>query len=536
MGGRLFVALGIVAATSLGGPASGQSVQDPIFPEEVGPGWTPAACPETGEAAVGPSVCFAPDDPASGDWLTIGAVPVDLTTDPRVYVETSAELLGGQPFPTPGLSVAAGRVAEIGGRVVMIVLIAGEHAYTLLLNTDRPRSETQAFLLDVARRQEAIAGRPGAEPDEQPQAAHGLDRLLVVPPAGSGLEIAQTLDAPGDLSGIGTEARSEEVAELLQEAPARTRILAANGVPVFFVVLFEHPYDEFAATALGAVMDMGLDPLELGPGGVPDAVGFRYPADRGGTMGVAFRKGRYLVNIFTPPLGVGEDVTARGLNEIAWLQAKLLPSGDTAPYFFPSTATSIGVTAGLTTAIIGGALALGRVAAAFRRRRTRTMGHADGSSGEGSSGVEDVTRAAGGMRRRGTALVVVDVVAMNAIVVGTLGVTGVLQLPAALAVGLLLAGTLGGILFTAWWARSEVRRSPESEGFARELHPSVGGLVGGAVALALLVLGFGLAATGLAGLTFGPSLSGLERSQALGVEPVLLNVGMLVLGVLRPTT
>jgi hypothetical protein len=532
MRGRLFVAIGTFAVLMLAGSAWGQGVQDPPFLDDVGPGWSPAPCPETGQAAAGPSVCFAPDDPASGEWLAIGAVPVDLTTDPRVYVDLFAASFGDQPFPTPGLAFAAGRVADFGGLTVTIVLIAGEHAYTLILATDRPPMEAQEFLLEVARQQEALAGRPEVAPDEQPSTAHVLDRLLVTPPAGSGLEIGQTTDAPGDLSGIGSEARSEEVAELLQEAPARLRTLAAGGFPVFFIVLSEQPYDEFAAAGLGGIVDMGLDPLELGPGAVADAVGFRYPADQGGTMGIAFRKGRYLVNIFTPPLGADEEVTARGLNEIARLQANLLPGGDTAPYFFPSTATSLGVTAGLTTAIAGGVLALGRLAAALRRRRTRTKATAEGGPGEGSPGVEDVTRPAGDLRRRGTALVVVDVVAMNAIVVGTLGVTDVVLMPAALAVGLLVAGALGGIVFTAWWARSEVRQGRDSEGFARELHPSVGGLAGGAVALALLVLGLGLAATGLAGLTFGPSLSGLERSQSLGVEPAVLDVGMLVLGVL----
>jgi hypothetical protein len=532
MRGRLFVAMGAFAALMLAGPAWGQSVQDPPFVEDVGPGWSPAPCPETGQVPVGPSVCFAPDDPASRDWLVIGAVRVDLSTDPRVYVETSAAVFSGQPFPTPGLAFAAGRVADFGGQTVMIVLVAGEHAYTLILATDRPPSEAQAFLLEVARRQEALAGRPEVAPDEQPPTAHALDRLLVVPPAGSGLEIAQTTDAPGDLSGIESEARSQGVAEFLQEAPARMRILAAGGVPLFFVVLSEQPYDEFASAGLGAIVDMGLDPLEFGPGAVADAVGFRFPAERGGTMGIAFRKGRYLVQIFTPPLGADEEVTARGLNEIARLQANLLPAGDTAPYFFPSAATSVGVTAGLTTAIAGGALALGRLAAALRRRRTRTREASGDGPVEGLPGVEDVTRPAGDLRRRGTALVVIDVVAMNAIVVGTLGVTDVVLMPAALAVALLVAGALGGIVFTAWWARSEVRRSRDAEGFARELHPSVGGLAGGAVALALLVLGLGLAATGLAGLTFGPSLSGLERSQSLGVEPTVLDVGTLVLGVL----
>jgi hypothetical protein len=532
MRGRQFVAIGAFAALMLAGPVSGLSVRDPPFVDDVGPGWSPAPCPETGQAAAGPSVCFAPNDPASEGLLAIGAVPVDLRIDPRVHVETYAAAFGGEPFPTPGLSAAAGRVSDFGGQTVMIVLIAGEHAYTLILTTDRPPDEAQAFLLEVARRQEAIAGRPGVAPEPEPTAPHPLDRLLVLPPGGSSLEVARTLDAPGDLSGIGSQARSAEVAELLEKAPTRMRILAAGGVPLFFVVLSEQPYDEFAATGLGSIMDSGLEPLELDPRAVPDAVGFRFPANRGGTMGIAFRQGRYLAYILTPSPGADEEVATRGLTGIAQLQANRLPSGDTAPYFFPSTATSIAVTAGLTTAISGGALALGRMAAGHRRRRTRGKGAADGGAEEELPRVEDVTRAAGDLRRRGTVLLVVDVLAMNAIVVGTLALTDVVQVPAALAVGLLLTGALGGVLFTAWWARSELRRREDAKGFPRELHPSAGAVAGGAVALVLLVLGLGFAATGLAGVTFGPSLSGLERSQSLGVEPTVLNIGTLVLGVL----
>jgi hypothetical protein len=528
---RIILAIGTGALLLLASSAKGQTVQDAMLLDDVGPGWSPASCPDTGQPQIGPTVCFAPVDAASSDWLAIGAVPVDRSLDPRVYVETSAGLVGGRPIQTPGLAVAAGRVADFDGvTVVSIVLIAGDHAYTLILSTTgRPPSKAEEFVVEVARRQEERAGRPEAPTQEESPSGH-LDRLLVTPAPGSGVEVAQTVDAPLDLSDIGSEARSQEVVELLQDAPARMRILTVGGTPVFFVVLSEQPYDEFAAAGLGAVVDMPLDPLELGVEAVPDAVGFKFPADEGGGMGIAFRKGRYLVLVVTPDLGASEDVAARGLAEVARFQAALLPKGDTAPYFFPPTATSIGFTAGLTTAICGGALGVGRLAAARRRKRTRTKGRVDGDPADAPPGVEDVTRAAAALRRRGTALLVADVVAVNAIVVGALGLTSVLQLPAALTLGLLVVGSLGGVTFTAWWARSEVRRSPRA-GFVRELRPSIPGVVGGAVALALLVFGLGFAATGLAGLTFGPSLSGLKRSQVFGVEPVLLGVATLVVGV-----
>jgi hypothetical protein len=189
------------------------------------------------------------------------------------------------------------------------------------------------------------------------------------------------------------------------------------------------------------------------------------------------------------------------------------------------------MTAGLTTVICGGAFGVGRIAAARGRRRIRLREARSAVPTSESQQVIDVTQSGVALRRRGVTLAVVDLVAMNAIVAGTLGATGVLRLPVALTVTLLASGTLGGILFTAWWARSELRQSRDSDAFAGELRPTMSGVIGGMVALVLLVIGLALVASALAGVAFGPSLSGLERSQRFGIDPALLSAGTLVAGV-----
>jgi hypothetical protein len=127
-------------------------------------------------------------------------------------------------------------------------------------------------------------------------------------------------------------------------------------------------------------------------------------------------------------------------------------------------------------------------------------------------------------------LAVVDLVAANAVVVGALGITGALRLPTALTVAFLTVGVVGGMLFTAWWARTELRRGRSGGAFAVELQPSMISLIGGLAALALLLAGTAFVATGVAGLAFGPSLRGLEQSQQLHVEPTLLNVAATAVG------
>ncbi len=311
------------------------------------------------------------------------------------------------------------------------------------------------------------------------------------------------------------------------------RVLSMGGQPAVFVSLEVQPYAIFAAAELAGMADLPADRLvtTLDLDGLPDAVGFRLPIEGGDGLGIAFRKGNYLALLITVSSGLDQAVTSQELVQLAKLQADLLPDGETAPYFFPSSARSIAVTVMFTTVICGGALAVGQFSAARGRRRSRRRGPAGRPPTVGAGQVSDVSRDAVTLRRRGLVLALVDLAALNAIVVGILGVTGVLRSPLVLSVTVLAAGVLGGILFTAWWARSELRRTREDDAFAAELRPSAAGVLGGLVALALLVIGLAAVTEGLAGLAFGPSLSDLQRSERVGVEPVLLDLAILIAGV-----
>ncbi|MGZ8566595.1 MAG: hypothetical protein ACXWXS_06050 [Actinomycetota bacterium] len=501
--------------------------------DDVGPGWSPAPCPEIG-STVGTIACFASDDGASDDFLAITVAPFPPDAVPRAFVEIAAVSFGGDPFATPGLAIAAGRSIQGADQAeVSIVMVAGDSVFNLILFTDASRTEAIDFVRDLARRQQDIAGQPSGGPGTDGGGGVALDRLLLTPPEGSGFEIVATVDQQLDLSDLRSEARSQAVVDLVSRAPTRMRILSSGGQPAVFVSLEELPYGIFAAAELAGMADLPAERLvtTLDLEGLPDAVGFRLPLEGGDGLGVAFRKGNYMVLLITPSSGPDGVVTVGELVALARLQADLLPEGETAPYFFPSAARSIVVTVMFTTVICGGALAVGQLAAARGRRRSRRRGPVDGTPTVRSDQVSDVTRSAVTLRRRGLVLALVDLVALNAIVVGILGITGVLRSTFVLSVTLLAAGVLGGILFTAWWARSELRRTRDDDAFAAELRPSAPGVLGGMVALALLVLGLALVAEGLAGLAFGPSLSGLERSQRAGVDPALLDLAILVAGV-----
>ena len=533
-----FVAIGALVFVGLVPSARAQErhqvTDEDVLLEDVAPGWSPVPCPEI--EGMGASACFAPDAGPPRDLLILSASPIPEGVDPGVLVEVAAAGIGGEPFETPGLVIAAGRVMPLAGQTLAtLAMVAGDHVFHLNLLSSAPREDTVVLLLDMARRQQDAAGPPVDVAGSDAGIFDQLDPLLLTPPEGSGLEVMLTVDAPLDVTELRPVARSQEVVDLLASAPGRMRILSANGVPVVFVTLEEQPYGAFAATELGALGELMTGRrLDLGSGAPPDAVGFRMPVEGGNAVGVAFRKGRYFALVVAPPLGLDEQAMLDEVRGLARLQADLLPEGDTAPYLFPPTARSIAVTVLITSAICGVAVGAGRLAAARGRRRGRGARPSSARTQLApppSPRVTDVTRDAATLRRRGALLLLVDLVAVDLIVVGTLGLTGVLRLPAPLTLGLLAVGAVGGIAFTAWWARSEVQATPD-EAFAPGVRPSVAATLGGVAALAALVVGLALIAAGVASLAFGPSLSDLERSQRYDVNPTTVSSVALLGGVI----
>ena len=488
-----------------------------------------------GSAAGEVMACFGLETDPDAQWLAISAVPIAAGLDPDVYLDATAGVLGGEPFPTPGLDNARGvLVSADGGQVTANVVLveAGQLFSILLVHAGDPAAVTD-LALGVATRQRdhaaalAPAPDPGAEPGGPSGDASRLDRLLLAPEPGSGLMVLTTGDAGADVDGMRPEARSQRVVDLVDDTPTRLRILATDdGVPAAVIVLAEEPYDVFAATALGILGDLPAGERFESPhlDAVPDGIGFRSGE---GSVGVGFRRGRYSVLVVVMPGAGDDDTAAQALATLAGAQADLLPEGATSPYTFPSTTEAVLVAAALTTAVAAGALALGRLAAARQRRRT------DPPAGPPWTrlppGVTDMTGRARSLRRRGLVLVAGELVAVNAVVIGTLGATDVLRLPAAVTLGLLAGGLAGGIGFSAWWARSE-RRDVAGDDPGGEFTPSPAAAAGGLGALALLVAGTALVGMGIAGLAFGPSLRDMELARRFGTEPRWVAAAYLVVG------
>jgi hypothetical protein len=526
-------ALGAIAAIWLavptaGGQASPNQAEDVLL-DDVGPGWSPLECPGVDATATGAITCFAADNQPSPDVLAMSAAPLPAGVDPLAFVEASAG--GGVAFETTGLGVAEGRVIhDPGATTFVLVMVSEGFVFNLILTTSgTPDAQAQSFLLDVARRQQAAAGGQASASDASGSRSP-LDRLLLTPPLGSGLEILTTGNAPLDVNDIRPQARSDAVVDLLADVPSRVRILSSGSLPAVVVTLEEHPYELFAAAGLASLAEQSAGSvLSLDDPTLPDGIAFRFPF-RGDGIGIAFRRGSYLAILVAPALGAEATVSLETLTRLAGIQAGLLPEGDTEPYVFPAAVESISLTVGLTTALCGTSFGAGSFAAVRARRRFGRRG-VPLDIATGGSDVVDVTERARALRRRGLALLVADLAAVNVAVVGALAVSGAVRMPTGVGWLLLAAALIGGISFTVRWARSEVRSIRDGTARGAELQPSAAALGGGLAAAALLVGGMALLTAGLAGVAFGPSLGDLERSKRFGVEPTLMSATTLVVGI-----
>jgi hypothetical protein len=450
-----------------------------------------------------------------------------------------AGVVGPASFVAPGLDGA--RIARLpdltdaGTTVQQLVLMVASRSDVFTIHVvgalDR-MLDPVAVLVAVGRRQQTRAG--GAPPPlrRRSRTEARLDRLLLPAPPESGLTAVPVRFDP-DLEPLRDIARSQRVIDVLERNEVvRARGFVAPHVQIY-VVLDRLPYDLFAAVGLGVAGNTRRWTDLPRAVGLPDGVASRSNEPGFHEATVMFRRGEYLVTVGAKAeiQAIAPDLLDRVTADFARRQAQRLPAGATEPYFFPSNARAIVSVIGLTTGVGLIAVGLGRVRA---RRHRRLLGRVDGA-GRGSvrdaPGVLDVSADGRTLRRRGLVLVAAQIVVLNLMVVGVLGLLGVLEaVPVWLSVVLVAAGLLGGLGFTRWWRRGELGAIGPPGGTAGTWSPALAGFSAGTVSLALLIGGLALLTWGLAGMAFGPALSMLKWADDLSIDPEQLSVAVAVTG------
>ena len=134
--------------------------------------------------------------------------------------------------------------------------------------------------------------------------------------------------------------------------------------------------------------------------------------------------------------------------------------------------------------------------------------------------VDDVSGDGSRLRHAGIVMVVVQIAAVDLMVVGLLGVLGVLPWPSWRASAILLAvGLVGGVMFTRWRRRRELDAIGPATAGRAPLPVAAQVSLAARCAISLLVAGLASLTTGFAGIAFGPGLRELEWSNLVGVSP-----------------
>ena len=240
------------------------------------------------------------------------------------------------------------------------------------------------------------------------------------------------------------------------------------------------------------------------------------------TIGAAFRRGDHFVMIqSTPSDPSAEAAAADALIDLATRQAALLPDGDSDPYFFPSRTAAVATAVGVTTAVCLVIAGTGWIAVLRSRRRRPT-------TAAPAPDVVDVSPAASRRRSGSVVLTAVQIVAVNAVVVGLLFAIDGVELWSA---AMVAAGAALGVFFTSWRAKAELRRVGSRRAGSRVLAVSGRAVATGLAAGVCLVGGTAMVANGLESLAFGPTLRRLERSVQLGISPQTISAVVAVGGV-----
>ena len=413
---------------------------DDVLPDDIGPGWEIV----TGEfCQVAPPVVQRCYEGASG-YVVVQASPVIM--DARAEAQFFASGFNAAAEPSPDLADAWWLPPAAPDAPRSYVVASEQYVFHVaLFPFDGAGDTDDALLLDVARDLQARGGGPPtseAERDVPPELAAVL---VEDPPAGYRasapiriVEDADRYEAPG---------MTDRLREIFTRESTTVMRTFTDGSVVIVVMLSEQPYEHLAAAELGTIAGIDIADPAMIPGAdrIEDAVTFRIePA----TLGIAIRSGnRFVMLQGTPQDPSGEAATVEALVDLASRQAALLPDGDTDPYFFPSRTAAVATAVGVTTAVCLVIAGTGWIAV-LRSRRRRPMSDAP------SPDVVDVSPAAARRRWGSVVLTVVQILALNAVVVGLLYVIDGVELWSA---AIVAGGVLVGVLFTSWRAHAELR-------------------------------------------------------------------------------
>lgn len=219
-----------------------------------------------------------------------------------------------------------------------------------------------------------------------------------------------------------------------------------------------------------------------------------------------FRRGRILALVAVTE-GIDAPSARSTLSTLSRAQFESLPNGSTTALQIPTAAESVAMSGSLL-AVIGVAV-LG-----VRRVRAGRIVRINVKPDDAVS--FDVSRRAAALRHRGTVLGALQVICVAAIVVFLSSDVGWLRAVGAAATVLL------GIGVTALWRREESRVLGVTSMERVHPRPSPGSAALTVVALSLLAGGAGLVVWGLRETLFVPSLTHLQLSDRLSIDPRLL--------------
>ncbi len=525
-GGGALLGLTIAAVLALASAAGAQSPDDVLL-DDVGPGWERTDCRPT-TPSDSASVCFTASSDARFLEITANLVPAGI--DPRTLADQLAASYAGTPtFPTTGLDAAHGfTLSAAGADAYTLVLAGSRHVFNIGFIPNQPPAPAIAFLIDVGRRQQQRDGGPPPVSTAPVDATESdaLERLLVSLPPSSGFVEVDTTTQRQTHDELRAVARNQRVIDLLNDEPVTTRIFRSTANSILVVSVTEHPYDEFAATELGAFETAhGLVGVHDLPG-VRDGLAFGLGADQ---QGAAFRRGSYSVMVVLAAPGADASDIGRVVAQIAALQAERLPPGPTGPYTFPSLGQSLVLALALTTLVSLTAVGASRVGA-LRRRRAAAFAPSATAHRPAPGDAVDVDGPAAVLRRRGYVVLAIQIVAVDAVVVGVLIALGAIDLPQWQGLALATIGLVGALIVTGVAGRRELAAFGGGGAPRRGRWRTPLGAAAGVAAFGVLVAGVTLAAGGLADLVFGPSIGGLERAAALHIAPSDLRTITLVVG------